>query len=150
MNIKVLFIFFALVLFIGVNLSANTAPAEEQICGKWKSPEVNIVVQIYKADNKFKAEIVSFHPADGKPMEECTDCNNPDMSLRCRKILGMNVLEDMNYNGQTHSWEDGTIYDAQSGKKWSASAFIDKDGTLKVKGYWHFKLIGRTLTFSRL
>jgi uncharacterized protein (DUF2147 family) len=62
----------------------------------------------------------------------------------------MSVLSDMNYKAETNSWEDGTIYDAKNGRQWNASINIDKDGLLKVKGYWHFKFIGKTLTFRRV
>ena len=42
------------------------------------------------------------------------------------------------------------IYDSKNGRDWNASACIDKSGMLKVKGYWHFKFIGRTMTFNRV
>jgi uncharacterized protein (DUF2147 family) len=150
MTNKFLFIFFPMILLTSINLSANVVPPEELICGKWESSEKNLVVQVYKENNKFKAEIIWFNPGGGKTMEECVDLHNPDVSLRCRKVLGMSVLVDMCYKSNTNSWEDGTIYDAKNGRQWNASINIDKDGSLKVKGYWHFKFIGRTLTFRRV
>ena len=83
-------------------------------------------------------------------MEEWTDKNNPDPALRTRKILGMNVLEKLSYSPNSNSWEGGMIYDAKNGRHWNSSAYINKDGTLKVKGYWHFKFIGKTMTFKRI
>ncbi len=150
MKIKFLFVFFALVFFTGISLSANIVLPEEQICGKWESSEKNLIVQVYKQNNKFKAEIVWIVNTGGKPLDTWTDVNNPDESLRSRKILGMSVLNDLCYKPETNSWEDGMIYDAEHGRDWNASAYIDKNGFLKVKGYWHFKFIGKTLTFKRL
>jgi len=147
---KFLFAFFAMIFLTSISLLANVAPADELICGKWESSEKNLVVQVYKEDNKFKAEIVWFNPGGGKPMEDCVDLHNPDVSLRCRKVLGMSVLLDMVYKPESNSWEDGTIYDAKNGRQWNASINIDKNGLLNVKGYWHFKFIGRTLTFRRM
>ena len=83
-------------------------------------------------------------------MGEWTDSKNPDEALRSRKILGMDVLEKLRYDAGSNSWEDGMIYDAKNGREWNASAYISKDGLLKVKGYWHFKFIGRTLVFKRI
>jgi uncharacterized protein (DUF2147 family) len=150
MGTRFLFSFLALVLFTATNLPAGTATPCEQICGKWQSIENNLVVQVYREDTKFKAKIVWFEDGDINKMSSWTDVNNPDPTLRSRKILGMSVLRDLNYNTETKQWEDGMIYDAKHGRDWNASAYIDNSGLLRVKGYWHFKFIGKTLTFKRV
>jgi uncharacterized protein (DUF2147 family) len=140
---------FLVIAFITITTSgANVAPPSELICGKWASAENNLVVQVYLQGNKFLAKIVWFK--GDHPMDCCQDIHNPDPTLRSRKILGLSVLKDMNYMPETNSWENGTIYDSLHGRDWNASAYIDKDGLLRVKGYWHFKFIGRTLTFKRV
>jgi uncharacterized protein (DUF2147 family) len=152
MKAKVLFSIIALVLFTtaATQGNINTNAAEEQICGKWETSEKNLIVQVYKEDNKFRAKIVWFNDTEGKPMDYWTDKRNPDPTLRNRKILGMNVLSELIYNADSKSWENGMIYDSKNGRDWNASAYIDKNGMLKVKGYWHFKFIGRTMTFNRV
>jgi len=150
MCIKFLFACFSLSFFTGIKQPANVAAPAEQICGKWESSEKNLAVQVYKEDNKFKAKIIWFVNTGGKSLDTWTDVNNPDESLRSRKILGMSVLTDLCYKSCSNSWEDGMIYDAQHGRDWNASAYIDKSGLLKVKGYWHFKFIGKTMTFIRM
>ncbi len=150
MNIKFVFILFAFVFFNTINLSANTTPPEEQICGKWESSEKNLIVQVYKTENKFNGKLIWYTDTGGKPMDYWTDRRNPNPALRSRKILGMSVLQDMVYKPATNSWEDGTIYESKYGRQWNASIYIDKNGALKVKGYWHIKLIGRTMTFTRV
>ena len=122
----------------------------DQICGKWMSSEKNLTVLVYKSGNQFKAKIIWFRDDPSLPMEEWRDKNNPDPALRTRKILGMEVLRDLKYDTDGDSWEDGMIYDAKHGREWNASAYINKEGLLKVKGYWHFKFIGRTMTFHRI
>jgi uncharacterized protein (DUF2147 family) len=101
-------------------------------------------------DNKFRAKIIWFNGGNLAKMGARTDIRNPDTSLRNRKILGIEVLRDLIYDADTNSWEDGMIYDAKHGREWNASARIDKNGFLKAKGYWHFKFIGRTMTFRRM
>ena len=154
MSIKLLFSLSASILLSNISLAIHPAssPATpcEQICGKWKSTEKNLVIQVSMVNEKFKAEIVWFDPGEGKPMETYTDLHNPDESLRGRKVLGINVLRDLSYQSTSRSWEDGIVYDCSSGREWNASVYIDKSGLLKVKGYWHFKFIGRTLTFKRV
>ena len=146
--------FFSLLLLVGnkgKTPAATGLTADEQICGKWQNQEKNLVVQVYKEDSEFKAKIVWFNNGEGdKAMESCTDKHNPDPALRSRRLIGMNVLENLVYKTETNSWEDGMIYDAQAGKHWNSSAYINNEGALKVKGYWHFKFIGRTMTFNRI
>ena len=129
----------------------NSGAAAEKVCGKWQLNEEKLIVQVYKEGTEFKAKIVWFDDHDdSKELDYWTDDNNPNPALRTRKLLGMNVLEKLTYNQQTNSWEDGMIYDAKHGRLWNSSASIDKDGVLKVKGYWHFKFIGKTLSFKRI
>lgn len=135
-------------------LPATTSIDEksDRVCGKWMSSEKNLIVQVYKDNNGFQAKVVWFSDEQVKayPIETRTDDHNPDKALRSRKLIGMNVLEGMKYVPKSDSWEDGTIYDARSGRKWNSAAYINKDGELKVSGYWHFKFIGKTMTFYRI
>jgi uncharacterized protein (DUF2147 family) len=144
--------YLALLFFIGPAFVGGraTVPNCDQICGKWISSEKNLMVQVYKEGGQFKAKIVWFKDEPGAPMETWLDKKNPNPSLRTRKILGMDVLTKLKYDADENSWEDGMIYDAKNGRDWNASAYINKEGLLKVKGYWHFKIFGRTLTFKRV
>jgi uncharacterized protein (DUF2147 family) len=131
-----MFKFLSLVFFIGLGFQsyAVNAPESDRICGKWIS----------------SAKIIWFNDDPSKPMEEWRDKHNPDPALRNRKIVGLEILNGLRYDSGSHTWEGGTIYDAQRGKQWDAAGYIDKDGELKVKGYWHIKIIGRTMTFRRI
>jgi uncharacterized protein (DUF2147 family) len=129
-----------------ININAN------RICGKWQSSESNLIVEVYPYKNTFKAKMVYFTGGvtKAKPMETITDVKNPDPALRSRKVLGLDVVENLTYNAGSNTWEGGKIYEVQSGKYWSAAATIDKTGLLKVKGYWKVKLLGKTMTFKRI
>ncbi|MFD0765247.1 DUF2147 domain-containing protein [Mucilaginibacter lutimaris] len=122
------------------------------ICGKWQSSEKNLTVEVYPYKNTFKAKIIWFSGGvtKAKPMETITDIKNPNPALRSRKVLGLDVVENLRYDANSNTWESGKIYEVQSGKYWSASAYIDKAGLLKVKGYWKVKLLGKTMTFNRI
>lgn len=150
MYITLLVHFFGLLTFSGGGTKGHSTAAAEVICGKWVTTENNLMVEVYKEDNTYKAKIVWFNDGDDpKLMGTWTDQRNPDPALRSRKILGMSVLRNLNYNPSSNSWEDGMIYDAKHGREWNACAHITKNGLLEVKGYWHFKCIGKTLTFKR-
>ena len=125
---------------------------QDRILGKWLSEEKNVMVQVYKNGDKYAAKLIWFDDSDDKtkPMNSRIDYKNPDPSLRNRKLLGMEVVDNLSYNPQTNSWENGMIYDAKNGRTWSSAASITNEGVLKVTGYWHFKFIGKTMTFKRV
>lgn len=131
-------------------VSTAVSPADK-ICGKWISAEKNVIVQVFRAGNEYNAKLVWFDDSDdkSKPMNTRIDYKNPDKSLRTRKLIGMDVLDNLTYNARTNSWENGMIYDAKSGHNWNSAVFIDDNGSLKVTGYWHFKFLGKTMVFNR-
>ncbi|MBB3967843.1 DUF2147 domain-containing protein [Mucilaginibacter phyllosphaerae] len=143
--------FLVIMLYSAANYGTAGLNMSNQVCGKWKLEEGNLIVQVYREGQEYKAKIVWFDDHDdSKDLDYWTDDQNPDPTLRSRKILGMNVLEKLTYNPTTNTWEDGIIYDAKHGKHWNSSAYVTKEGLLKVKGYWHFKFMGKTLTFKRI
>jgi uncharacterized protein (DUF2147 family) len=146
-----MFKFLSLLFFVGLNFQSHAAiPESDRICGKWISSDKKLIVEVYKDQGKFKAKIVWFNDDPSKPMEEWRDKHNPDPALRNRRIVGLEILSGLKYDTDSHTWEGGKIYDAQHGKQWDAAGYIDKDGSLKVKGYWHIKIIGRTMVFKRV
>lgn len=146
-----MFKFLILFFITGFTPTPPVTHGPDQICGKWISVEKNLIVQVYKEGDNFKAKVVWFENIDNsKPMEAWTDKHNPDPSLRSRKLIGMNVLRDLDYVPKSNTWENGKIYDSKNGREWSASAYINDKGMLKVTGYWHFKFIGHTMTFVRI
>lgn len=138
-------------LLFPVLLKAQAVSPTEQIIGRWTTIEKNLTVDVYKDNNEFKAKIVWFKNDDEtKRMDEWTDKHNPDKSLRDRKIIGLNVVKNLVYDPKSNSWEHGSVYEAKTGRSWDASAYLTRDGLLKVTGYWHFKFIGRTMTFKKI
>ncbi len=143
------FIFVFLFLGFSVAVKAeHTAPAD-RILGKWIAKEKNLIVEVYRAENTYRARIVWFSDHDdlSRPMATRTDYHNPDPALRKRKLIGMDVLSGLSYSSGTASWENGLIYDANSGKEWSSCISLNKDGGLCVKGYWHFKCLCKSMDF---
>lgn len=148
-----------LIIFTDQNTNAQRAvnpvkvPPQDMICGKWMINTKNLTVEIYKDGSaSYKAKIIWFNDSDDKsrPMETRLDADNPDAKMRTQKILGSNILEKLVYTPKSNSWENGVIYDALHGHHWDSSAYINAKGELKVTGYWHFKFIGKTLTFNRI
>ncbi len=143
---KVIFILFFSC--VGVNAQSNS----DKILGNWLATDNSVSVKVYKVNNDFRAKILWFDDQLGSktPMNSQVDGENPNPALRKRKIIGMEILEGLQYNPKKNSWEKGRIYDASSGRHWDSSATIGKDGLLKVRGFWKFKWIGKSMTFKKI
>jgi len=99
---------FLLILF--ALLSSVTLFAQDQVLGKWLSPDKDGHIEMYKVQNKFYGKIVWAKDANKK------DDKNPDDKLRSRLLLGSVIFTDFEYKNS--EWVNGKIYDPVSGKKY--------------------------------
>ncbi|KAA9339745.1 DUF2147 domain-containing protein [Hymenobacter busanensis] len=138
----------SLVLILGI---AGVAAAQSlSPLGVWTNSEKKATFEIYKCGNKLCGKIVSLtvpnDPATGKPK---TDSQNPDPKLRNRPRLGLVFMEGFVYDSD-NKWDDGKIYDPESGKTYSCYMKMLNANTMEVKGYIGFSLIGRSQTWTRV
>ena len=125
----------------------------DAIIGKWMAyPKKNLIIEVYKYGSEYRGKIVWFNDNDDKtkPMNTRLDEKNLDPSLRTRKVLGLEVLDNMVYNEKSKRWEKGKIYDAKSGRIWSSSAWMTNESNLEVRGFWHFEFIGMSMSFKKV
>jgi len=144
---KLLFTIFLAGLITTVSYSQKQ---ENKIIGYWLTEEGESQVQIYKDNGKFHGKIVWLeepYEEDGTPKR---DDENPKEKLRDRKILGLKLLENFEYDKDDERWEDGKIYDAKSGNTYKCRMwFEDGYDKLYIKGYIGISLIGRTTKWTR-
>jgi len=119
--------------------------------GIWLTKEGQSQIKIFQKPNgKYYGKIVWLEEPyndDGTPV---LDKENPDEDKRDRKILGLTILKDFEYDEGDERWEDGSIYDPETGKTYKCRMWFDgnKD-ILKVKGYIGVSFIGRTTEWTR-
>ena len=146
-------LFILLLLFPISSIHHKVVNNPDLIIGKWmNADDNNLEVEIYKLGNEYKAKLIWFDDSDDKssPMDMRLDLKNPDKSLQHRKLLGIEVMHGLIYNAEDDEWQDGKIYDSSSGKEWDAKAWINDEGYLKVRGYWHFSIFGQTMRFKKV
>jgi len=140
-----------IVCFIVLQLIVVTIFAQikaDDIVGAWltngKEPAK---IQIYKSGEKYYGKIVWLqNPTDiGKPK---LDKNNPDKNKRNQPIVGLVILKAFKFDGDDE-WEDGDIYDPESGKTYSCFITLKNKTTLKVRGYIGISLLGRTELWTK-
>ena len=81
----------------------------------------------------------------GKPK---TDIHNSDKALQARLLCGLQMLSGFAADGD-NAWSGGQIYDAEHGDLYSSNMRVQDDGTLKVRGYIGFSLLGKSQVWTR-
>jgi len=130
-----------------ISLSSLTQKQTLKPLGTWMNDDKEAKFEIFECGKNLCGKItwIKNPTRDGKPK---LDTNNPDASLRNQPILGMVFMKDFVYH-ENNKWDNGTIYDPQSGKTYSCyMRVLDKD-KMEVKGYIGISLIGRSQIWTR-
>ncbi len=143
--------FFLFLLSLWLGVAAHAAQAQTQSpLGVWTNSEKKATFEIYKCGDKLCGKIVTLtvpnDPATGKPK---LDTQNPDPKLRTRPRLGLEFMKGFSYDGSS-KWDDGKIYDPETGKTYSCYMKMESANQMEVKGYIGFSLIGKSQTWTRV
>ena len=111
---------------------------KDDVTGREKSE-----VLLYKDNGKLYGKIINLLLPEDKG-KLCTKCKG---EYKNKPIEGMIILNDLIL--EDGIWEDGTIIDPKSGKIYDCYLSLEKQNTLKVRGYLGFSLLGRTQIWKR-
>jgi uncharacterized protein (DUF2147 family) len=112
------------------------------IQGNWLTEPKDGIIQISRNGDVFEGRIIGGNEP-GK-----LDVNNPDPAKRAFVLRGQQIVFGLKYDGDGE-WSSGTIYDPKSGSTYKCKLQLRSDGTLKVRGYIGFSLIGKTQIWTR-
>jgi len=145
----------ALVLTLGWTQSGQCGNRADDLLGQWYTENNESKVVITKENGKYVGAIIWLkEPLYGKDEAETgkpkRDKNNPTKRLRNRPIVGLRILKGFTFNARDNSWENGTIYDPESGKTYKCEINFEQDSKalrgrkLHVRGYIGLPILGRT------
>lgn len=112
----------------------------QSFLGKWKTIDDETgkpksIVEIYKNGNTYEGKIIKlFRGPDQDPDPICDKCDNDDPRYN-QKIIGMKIIQGMEYDEDDQELEDGTILDPKNGEVYDCKIWKGDDGNLKVRGY---------------
>ena len=131
-----------------ITLPSVWAQDADAILGEWLTEEGKAKVEIYSCEDSYCGKIVLLKEPKNPDGTNKRDINNPDENLRSRTIVGTNILTGLRYEGEGE-WEDGEIYDPESGKTYSCRLELEDQNTLEVRGFIGLSLLGRSQTWTR-
>lgn len=144
-----------LILFSLVCSAVSYANQADSILGEWLTGDGKSRVEIYHCEKKYCGKITwlkePVYAADddqGMAGKIKVDRENKNESLRSRPLLGLNMLNDFEYEGG-NEWEEGSIYDPRDGKTYSSIITLKSSNLLHVRGYIGFSFIGKTTEWTR-
>ena len=127
----------------------TVAQSADAVVGEWYTSEKRGKVEVYKCGEEFCGKIVWLKEPNNPDGSTKLDKENPEEALRSRPIEGTQILKDFKYS-EEGEYEDGEIYDPESGKTYSCLMRLKDNGqVLEVRGYIGISLMGRTEKWTR-
>lgn len=123
------------------------AQSKSKVLGLWYNTEKTAQIEIMEKEDQLIGKLVWIKHEDGDP-ETFTDLVNSDTSLRNRPLMGLTILEGLQYRNGV--WTDGKIYDPQSGLSYTCELQVKKKDILEVKGFLGESWVSRTVEWNRV
>ena len=126
-----------------LGIAGAAIATDSPVLGIWMNEPRDGLIQIsVGANGVIEGRIVGgAHPAR-------KDEKNPDAGKRDQLLRGQLILHDMHSDDESH-WSNGTIYDPDSGRTYSAKLQLIDPEHLKVRGFIGFSLLGRSQVWTR-
>jgi uncharacterized protein (DUF2147 family) len=130
---------------------ASPAMAVEYPNEFWINPDQGWVVETKPCDSGLCGYLVGYRETDPHPPGYIPkDVHNPDPSHRDAPLCGLMLMGGFNPADETaRNWENGWIYDPDSGKTYSGTISLVDRETVKLRGYVGIALFGRTMMLKR-
>ena len=117
--------------------------------GLWLVKDRHGVIAIERcAGGALCGRLVWFVPGPEDIGKPAVDGHNPDPALRGRALCGLVMMGGFKPAGP-REWEDGWIYDPESGKTYSARMRLESDGRLRLRGFVLIPLFGESQVWTR-
>ncbi|NQU63714.1 MAG: DUF2147 domain-containing protein [SAR324 cluster bacterium] len=133
--------------FLAAGATSVYAADPDAVLGLWltnKEPDAT-QIEIVKCGEKYCGKIAKTKTVGA------LDKENPDESLRSRKLVGLDMIYDFVYDAEDNRWTDGFIYNPEDGKTYDCRMWLEEANILSVKGTVGPKWmgIGKTVTWFR-
>jgi uncharacterized protein (DUF2147 family) len=140
-----------LALVLCLLISQAFAQDAQKIAGIWWNDEKTSKIEVKEENGKFIGTVIYINPEKYVNGEPEKDNMNPDVKLRSRSRLGLQILSGLKFDASDKEWQGGRIYDPKNGKTYDCFAWFEKDAnTLNIKGYIAgMKWLGRATTWTR-
>jgi len=139
---KLLFVLLAFTFVI-----AKAQVKQGDVCGKWITENGKSVVEIFEKDGKYFGKIIWLKEALDETGNPKKDTKNPNKTMQSQEIKGLVILKNFVFDGKM--WDEGSVYDPESGNTYSGNMKLKSNDVLELRGYMGISMLGRTATWVR-
>ena len=118
--------------------------------GVWATENGFSHVKIEDCGGKLCGSLIWLKEPLNKEGKDKIDSQNPDLSQRSRKMLGLPLLNGFVSEGDGKVWSGGTIYNPDDGKTYSCKLTMQDPKTMEVRGYVGISILGKTQIWNRV
>ena len=136
----------SILLVAALMAAQNPVSAAEPVLGTWRTEVREGIVDIRRCGTSICGKLVTSDGIRADPT--LTDRNNKNAALRNRPLRGLPILSGFKPS-EGGVWSDGTIYNAEDGKTYSARLTPEGADRLKVRGCIFVPLC-KTQTWTRV
>lgn len=140
---------FFLTCLLGIALQCSAQQATFPVEGHWLHNSGEYVVEVSVDNGICSGKIAWLREPIDLSGEQRRDVLNKDPELRSRRVIGIPVLSG--FLRDDAEWKSGKIYDYTSGNTYNARMEIDKDGNLRITGFYGILFfLGKTKKWARV
>ncbi len=123
---------------------ASAAPAD--VFGVWLTTNGEAAIEVQPCGANACGRLVWYLEKRTGP-DAGLDSKNPSPEQRSRRLCGITMLGG--FRPTATGWENGWVYDPESGNTYSGTMEPDSSGHLRLRGYVGIPLFGRTEVWRR-
>ncbi len=120
------------------------AQQADEIIGKYRLPN-KLDVEIFKSNGKYSGKIIALGDFDEG---QTTDINNPEKSKRGNPLLGMIIINNLEFDKDEKQWINGEMYGPEKGMIFNLKITEMREDEIEAVGSKY--LFWKTLVWKKL
>ncbi len=137
-----------IVLLVGAGTLTGAGTPRTTPEGHWLTENKAGIIDIFRCGDTLCGRLAWFRIDPKDPNPQALDLKNPDPARRTQPLCGLVFLHGFK-PADDDSWDDGMVYDPESGKTYHATMKLEQDGALRLRGYIGIPLLGRSEVWTR-
>ena len=133
----------------GLAVLCSCPALASDITGLWMTDDGEGIIEIRPCGEHRCGRIAWTKDPLGPDGKISLDRNNPDPSLRTRRICGLQIITGLKQQGDG-TWADGRVYNPDNGQTYGMKIRRESPDLVKAHGYLGFELFGQTQDWRRV
>ena len=120
------------------------AQQADKLIGKYRLPNM-LDVEIFKSNDKYSGKIIALGDFDEG---QTTDINNPEKSKRNNPLIGMVIINNLEFDKDEKQWINGEMYGPEKGMIFNLKITELRQNEIEVVGSKY--LFWKTLVWKKI